>query len=118
MDLLRMTGVRESSEDRRIEPVRDGEILTNFMHGWHLGISGIAELPREHREGCDRPHAVAQADISLKAGATQLVEVMGFLKGVYRGRSEKLSKISPPLEGEKRGQATFLAEIGWDVVSQ
>jgi hypothetical protein len=76
MDLLWMTGERKSSEHCRIEPVGDGEILTDFIHGWHLGVSGIAELPREHREGCDRLQTVAQAGIQLKAGAPQLVEVM------------------------------------------
>ncbi len=43
MDLLRMTDLRKSSKDRCIEPIGDGEILTHFMHGRHLGVAGVGE---------------------------------------------------------------------------
>lgn len=94
MNLLWMTGVRESSEDGRIERFGNGEIFPSFIHGWYLGVSGVAELPREYREGGDRFHAVAQIGIHLETGASQLVKVMGFLEG-------------PIVAGKKRFQRLF-----------
>ena len=103
IDLLRMTGLRQSREDRSIEPIGNGEILTHFMHGWYLSISGVAELPREDRECGDGQQAFAQAGIQRQAGASQLVEVMGFLKGCIVAGEKGFQRFSRRLLTMKQG---------------
>ena len=85
--VLRMADCRKSLEDRRVKPFCQCESLSRLGQGRHDGVAGIAEFPGKDGEGDRGPHVLAQARVQLQAGASQLVQIMGFFEGlVVRGQ--------------------------------